>query len=163
MHMQLHIKQCVLNYGPVYAYWCFPFERFNGVLGSFQSKWASPELQMLRKFLTYQGILHSDISSSLPSELCEFFHRQLGTQGEVYISEGSVEQSHVDASYLLEFKRNATCIPSQINAEESVQLTVLRRCQKYFSHSQVSWLSEIYRILYTTEELGRVPTCMLHE
>ena len=45
MHMHLHIKDSILNYGPVYAFWCFPFERFNGVLGSFQKNWVSPELQ----------------------------------------------------------------------------------------------------------------------
>ena len=28
MHMHLHVKQSVLNYGPVYGFWCFPFERF---------------------------------------------------------------------------------------------------------------------------------------
>ena len=73
MHMHLHVKQSVLNYGPVYGFWCFPFERFNGILGSFQKNWVSPELQLFRKFLTYQDLLLSNIPSSLPQELHEFF------------------------------------------------------------------------------------------
>jgi len=30
MHMHLHIKDCLLDYGPLYSFWCFPFERLNG-------------------------------------------------------------------------------------------------------------------------------------
>ena len=96
MHMHLHVKQSILNYGPVYGFWCFPFERFNGILGSFQKNWISPELQMFRKFLTYQDLLVSDVPSTLPPELGEFFQLQLGKHTEVSTSEGSVEQSHID-------------------------------------------------------------------
>ena len=62
----------ILNYGPVYAFWCFPFKIFNGILGSFQKNWVSPELQMFRKFDTYQSLMMSDISS-MPEELGEIF------------------------------------------------------------------------------------------
>jgi hypothetical protein len=34
IHLSLHIKQCCLDYGPPYAYWCYSFERMNGFLGS---------------------------------------------------------------------------------------------------------------------------------
>lgn len=30
MHMHLHIKDCLLDFGPIYGFWCFPFERLNG-------------------------------------------------------------------------------------------------------------------------------------
>ena len=29
----MHLKDCLLDYGPVYAFWCFAFERCNGWLG----------------------------------------------------------------------------------------------------------------------------------
>lgn len=31
MHMRAHIKQAVLDYGPVYAFWVFSYERYNGI------------------------------------------------------------------------------------------------------------------------------------
>ena len=34
MHLHLHLKRCMMDFGPVYSFWCFSFERFNGVLGS---------------------------------------------------------------------------------------------------------------------------------
>ena len=37
MHLHGHLKGCVLDYGPVYNFWCFSFERFNGILSSFKN------------------------------------------------------------------------------------------------------------------------------
>lgn len=37
MHLHGHLKECVLDYGPVYNFWCFSFERFNGILNSFKN------------------------------------------------------------------------------------------------------------------------------
>ena len=31
-HLSLHLRECLLDYGPVHSMWCFPFERYNGVL-----------------------------------------------------------------------------------------------------------------------------------
>jgi len=28
MHMLLHLKDCMVDFGPVYAFWCFGFERY---------------------------------------------------------------------------------------------------------------------------------------
>ena len=34
MHMHGHVKDTVLDYGPIHEFWCYSFERFNGILGS---------------------------------------------------------------------------------------------------------------------------------
>ena len=34
MHLHLQLKECMLDCGPVYSYWCFSFERFTGQLKS---------------------------------------------------------------------------------------------------------------------------------
>ncbi|PIL31020.1 hypothetical protein GSI_05714 [Ganoderma sinense ZZ0214-1] len=31
-HLSLHLRQCLLLFGPVHAWWTFPFERYNGIL-----------------------------------------------------------------------------------------------------------------------------------
>src|ERR1051325_9500163 len=33
LHLSLHLAECTDNFGPLYAFWCFSFERMNGVLG----------------------------------------------------------------------------------------------------------------------------------
>ncbi|OAD68441.1 hypothetical protein PHYBLDRAFT_173437 [Phycomyces blakesleeanus NRRL 1555(-)] len=32
MHLHLHIQETILDFGPVYSYWLFAFERYNGLL-----------------------------------------------------------------------------------------------------------------------------------
>ena len=47
MHLSCHIVDCIRDYGPVYSFWCFSFERYNGILGSYHKnnhnigKWLS--------------------------------------------------------------------------------------------------------------------------
>jgi hypothetical protein len=36
LHLSLHLTDCSLDYGPLYAFWCFSFERMNGILGKSQ-------------------------------------------------------------------------------------------------------------------------------
>lgn len=33
IHLSLHIAQCCRDYGPLCSFWCFSFERMNGILG----------------------------------------------------------------------------------------------------------------------------------
>ena len=52
MHLHGHLKECVLDYGPVYNFWCFSFERFNGILSSFKTNNRCIEIQLMRKLLS---------------------------------------------------------------------------------------------------------------
>jgi hypothetical protein len=33
IHLSLHLTECCLDYGPIYSFWCYSFERMNGLLG----------------------------------------------------------------------------------------------------------------------------------
>jgi hypothetical protein len=33
LHLSLHLAECSSDFGPLYAFWCFSFERMNGMLG----------------------------------------------------------------------------------------------------------------------------------
>ena len=33
IHLSLHIIECCKDYRPIYSFWCYSFERMNGVLG----------------------------------------------------------------------------------------------------------------------------------
>jgi hypothetical protein len=35
IHLALHIPDCCRDYGPVYSFWLFPFERLNGYIGGY--------------------------------------------------------------------------------------------------------------------------------
>ena len=50
MHLVLHLKECIRNYGSIYGYWCFGFERFNVLLGNYHTNNSTIEIQVIRKF-----------------------------------------------------------------------------------------------------------------
>ena len=141
MHMQLHLSKSIQNYGPVTAFWCFPFERFNGILGSFQKHWISPEQQVAKKFISYQHLLLM-VSTALPEEIREFFMAHVGKCGELSLGEGSLIQRHVDSS---DYKKSSLCIPSEINATQG---PMYRRYERLFNSSEVESLTKVYQALY---------------
>lgn len=56
MHLHLHLKKCFEDFGPAHSFWCFSFERYNGILGSYRTNKRSVETQFMRKFCTEQKV-----------------------------------------------------------------------------------------------------------
>ena len=56
MHLHTHLLNCVLDYGPVYAFWLFSFERYNGILGDYGTNQRAVEIQLMRKFTSNQFV-----------------------------------------------------------------------------------------------------------
>ena len=48
IHLSLHIRQCCLDYGLSYTYWCYSFEQMNGLLGSYSTSNQSIEPELMR-------------------------------------------------------------------------------------------------------------------
>ena len=69
MHLHLHLKECLLDYGPVHGFWCYAFERCNGVLGKYHTNNQAVEIQLMRKFLRQQQVL----SLEVPPQADDFF------------------------------------------------------------------------------------------
>lgn len=51
MHMHPHLKDVICDYGPLQEFWCFSFERFNGILGKQPTNNRSIEAQLMKRFL----------------------------------------------------------------------------------------------------------------
>lgn len=66
MHLHLHLRECVENYGSIYGFWLFSFERYNGILGSYHTNNKTVEIQIMRKFMT-SGTL-ANMQYSLPAQ-----------------------------------------------------------------------------------------------
>ena len=64
MHLACHIQQCLLDFGPMYSFWLFSFERYNGIMASVTTNYIGMEIQLMNKFL--QKTMLTDIMQSLP-------------------------------------------------------------------------------------------------
>ena len=57
LHPMLHLKECMLMFGPTYSIWLFSFERMNGLLGSIPTNNKYIEEQFFCRFLLTQRII----------------------------------------------------------------------------------------------------------
>ena len=51
MHLQCHLKECIIDYGPVYTFWLFAYERLNGIMGSYHTNCKNISVQLTRRFV----------------------------------------------------------------------------------------------------------------
>ena len=56
LHLHLHLKDTFRDFGPSHSFWCFPYERFNGILGSYPTNSKAVEVQFMKKFLASQSV-----------------------------------------------------------------------------------------------------------
>ena len=68
MHLHGHLIECLSDYGPIYSFWLFSFERFNGLLCGLPTSKRLIEVQIFRRFLR-DNIFYEIV---LPEELNEF-------------------------------------------------------------------------------------------
>jgi hypothetical protein len=51
MHFQLHLVDCVRDFGPLHSFWLFSFERFNGLLGSYPNSGRSVQAEFMDNWM----------------------------------------------------------------------------------------------------------------
>ena len=58
IHLHLHLHECVRDFGPIYGFWLFSYERYNGMLGTFPNNHINIGKQLMSKF-QIQAQLHN--------------------------------------------------------------------------------------------------------
>jgi hypothetical protein len=85
MHLHGHLYDCILDFGLVYSFWLFSFERENGIFGSYKTNKKNIEVQLMKRFLKRSFVKEEDINmdknfQSVFDELCNTT-RERGTLG----------------------------------------------------------------------------------
>lgn len=65
MHLHCHLKDIIRDFGPIHSFWCFSFERYNGIMGSFTTNNRSIELQLMRKLTTLRSLDNITLGSKM--------------------------------------------------------------------------------------------------
>ena len=80
MHLHLHLKESLMAYGPLHSFWCFSFERYNGILTGYHTNKRQIEAQLMKRFLFDQRVhamVHSgDIGDNEFLQLIPGFNEQ---------------------------------------------------------------------------------------
>ena len=91
MHLHGHLKECLIDYGPFHSFWCFSFERFNGILGSYHTNNRSIEIQLMRRFLMQAKVKDFKYPDMYLDSFKEFFDN-CQSSGSVKVTQQPIEQ-----------------------------------------------------------------------
>jgi hypothetical protein len=65
LHLSLHLCECAQDYGPLYSFWCFSFERMNGILGSLPNSNRKIEPELMRRLMNDNRIVSLTAASEV--------------------------------------------------------------------------------------------------
>lgn len=149
MHMACHLHECIRDYGPLASFWCFPFERYNGILEGTKKSWLIPEKQMFLKYLDLQLIRHcaNDDNDSFVNEICK--ENMLGCS----LTKAVLWHSNQDDVIINQMKY-FHCPVNQVDATmKPYQLAIPPCKERCFDDYEMSILEQMYTLLY--------PSCSL--
>ena len=141
MHLHCHLHSVLLDYGPVFGFWLFSFERYNGQLGSSRTNNRSVEIQFMRDFLKERFLI--PCSGNLPTvyqeEFLPVFGRRDGKRTNA-LSDNML-QRYFTLSQLLSFAGVLWYDNANIRAPASYQCDLLKS-------EYIDGLLVVYRALY---------------
>ena len=83
LHLHAHLKSCILDFGPVYSFWCFPFERMNGILGSYRTNCHDISVQLMRRFIDSHTFVIHNWSSECKEDFVSLIDRCIYAKGSL--------------------------------------------------------------------------------
>lgn len=145
MHLHMHLSQCLMDYGPVHSFWCFPFERYNGLLGAYHTNRKSVETQIMNKFMKNQLVR----AVSFPSTSNEFLELlQVQTEAKGSIQDTMADNFNIFSLIALaKLRVFGSCSYALSNFKEIVYAIPPIR-EKVFSNRKYEQLKVIYQQLY---------------
>ena len=106
MHLHCHLAECIREHGPVYSFWLFSFERYNGILGAIHTNNHSVEVQMMRKFIASKQLgsmmRSTDLSSVDFVQMLQDYNTKRGNAFEltsIYEHFATLENDDVKGRY----------------------------------------------------------------
>ena len=151
MHLHGHLKECILDVGPLYAFWCFSFERYNGLLEKMKKSWHAPEQQLIHKFSNLQTLASTILPSDLPQELVQIF-----TQAKEYRT--ALPDPIISGLTVLSYEQNLMCFPKEICAvKQCYQHVVPPGHEKFMMEHQRKDLTQMYHAIYGAENVVHIP------
>ena len=151
MHMSCHLKDIMLDYGPVHGFWCFSFERYNGVLEAMQKSWINPEKQLMQKFLDLQIVSSIDVSPSAAtsSDFATLVRAEITALRNTQKASGSVCQMSYESVDIIQQLHSLSGSTSYIDPQEKPFHRVIQPLyEKCFTDEELGYLSNVYKAIY---------------
>ena len=137
LHLHGHLRECINDYGPVYSFWLFAFERLNGILGSYHTNNRNISLQLMRRFLDSKTYAPCNWPSEYKEEflsVLEQFNYQKGSLQQTSLND-TLKEIHAlpplqeDAFSVVELTSVSQLASSQYPEDNVSVLMLHRKCK----------------------------------
>ena len=132
MHLHCHLRDSILDVGPVYSFWCFSFERYNGILEDMQKTWQAPEVQLFHKITNLQAILNMDNLPEAPALIRDTFF-------SLKDSKLTQAQEVIDPTVLTAHEKKLFSFPHEVCALEAAHYLPLRPIREKYGRTGSSY------------------------
>ena len=95
MHLHTHLLDCVLDYGPVYAFWLFRFEKYNGILGDYGTNQRAVGIQLMQKFTSNQFMKDLPLLTAFEEIFKPLLNRLVSRQSGSLEDQSTTDQEHI--------------------------------------------------------------------
>ena len=154
MHLHLHLKDTLLDYGLAHATWCYSFERYNGMLGSILTNNKSIESQLMQRFVRNQQV--QSLSDKVDdSDLANLVPKINAASAQLTLS--SSVSSDTELLNLLKLSRSQFD-PVECSYKDVGCITLLGTLKELvFSADEISLLHSLYQQLNPSCIIEYVP------
>ena len=98
LHLSLHLCECANDYGPLYAFWCFSFERMNGMLGTLPNSHRNIEQELMRRLLNDKKIDLITSTNETRGSLFETGQFSFDEMHQFLINTNNIQESVINGS-----------------------------------------------------------------
>jgi hypothetical protein len=146
MHLHCHLKENVIDYGPIHSYWCFSFERYNGILGNIATNNRSVELQLMRKL----NISHTLSSTLLTADGNESFQQLVASM------KNQTEEVKESMATHLEYYKMDSNLPLHSNNWDNISALKIPSSHKERSldNDDLDALLHVYKVMFPSADIN---------
>ena len=156
MHMACHLKEIIFDYGSIYGFWCFSFERYNGLLEGMKKSWVCPEKQLLLKFLDLQQVYDHNSSETF-DDFNSLLHAEIKKLRSSENISGSLSQMALEGMGIVEQARMLTGGVSLIDVRENEFHKASQPLyEKCFLDMEIDYLFEIYKEIFPNNAVTHI-------
>ena len=149
MHLSLHLRDCISDFGPIYSFWCFSFERYNGMLGALHSNNHNVEIQIMEHFLRGRHFFSQCVPKPHNTEL----EKALVDLKKESSSRGTLKDiGQTDIIQLLELTSRNFAFKNSLQWVKIEHVSCPRKSSVYFfSQEELRCLNLLYSSIYTVQ------------
>lgn len=150
MHLHCHLMNCTLDYGPIYSFWCFSFERYNGLLGNYPTNKRDIEIQLMKRFYRDSNV----ISQSFPEQHKDEFVDIFALMDNSLSQRGALNE--ITTKNLLSYRTFSSKFHNFVNMKwfdlSGIRTTGRKLQEHELSDLHHDWLKQVYSTIYTKED-----------